>query len=34
MSVPVETSKSIPTLQDSIQQLGQLVRDPKSELEE
>lgn len=34
MSTPVETPEPIPTLQDSIQELGQLVKDPKSELDE
>lgn len=34
MSAPVEAPEPIPTLQDSIQQLGQLVKDPESELDE
>ncbi|KAI8717644.1 FAD-binding PCMH-type domain-containing protein [Fusarium sp. LHS14.1] len=34
MSAPVETPEPIPTLQDSIQQLGQLVKDLESELDE
>ncbi|UPL03342.1 hypothetical protein LCI18_014276 [Fusarium solani-melongenae] len=34
MSALVEAPEPIPTLQDSIQQLGQLVKDPESELDE
>ncbi|KAJ4207478.1 hypothetical protein NW767_002728 [Fusarium falciforme] len=34
MSAPVEAPEPIPTLQNSIKQLGQLVKDPESELDE